>query len=284
MKKITSLILGVFIACLTLFPYTFVYADSLLENTIVREPEQVYTSAKSAEQIYVTIGDLQVPRIAVIIAVICLCVIAVIAIVAVTIRLFHSPKHIAQKELAASTEYLKTKEYDLKQTKIQTSTPTYSEVKNTAIPLQKSIRKATPLTYVGFILILAFILFIVILALSNAKIIHKDVAAMFLYILSALTISSLIGIIPGYVAHNKGYSFIGYWLFGWILFIPALIVTLVLPDLLAQQTYNTVSMAPFQTVSNFSAADEIIKYKKLLDDGIISEEEFQTKKKQLLKL
>lgn len=33
-----------------------------------------------------------------------------------------------------------------------------------------------------------------------------------------------------------------------------------------------------------SSADEIIKYKKLLDDGIITQEEFKTKKKQLLGL
>lgn len=35
---------------------------------------------------------------------------------------------------------------------------------------------------------------------------------------------------------------------------------------------------------SISAADEILKFKKLLDDGIITDEEFQTKKKQLLTL
>lgn len=34
--------------------------------------------------------------------------------------------------------------------------------------------------------------------------------------------------------------------------------------------------------STISGADEILKYKKLLDDGIISEEEFNAKKKQIL--
>ena len=34
--------------------------------------------------------------------------------------------------------------------------------------------------------------------------------------------------------------------------------------------------------SNISAADEIIKFKKLLDDGIITQDEFDTKKQQLL--
>ena len=36
--------------------------------------------------------------------------------------------------------------------------------------------------------------------------------------------------------------------------------------------------------SSVSAADEIVKFKKLLDDGIISQEEFDAKKKQLLGL
>lgn len=38
------------------------------------------------------------------------------------------------------------------------------------------------------------------------------------------------------------------------------------------------------TASPASASEEIRKYKELLDDGIISEEEFQTKKKQLLEM
>lgn len=39
-----------------------------------------------------------------------------------------------------------------------------------------------------------------------------------------------------------------------------------------------------QPTHNISAADEIRQYKQLLDDGIITEEEFQAKKKQLLDL
>lgn len=39
-----------------------------------------------------------------------------------------------------------------------------------------------------------------------------------------------------------------------------------------------------QRVEVLSGADEILKYKKLLDDGIITQEEFEAKKKQLLGL
>ena len=38
------------------------------------------------------------------------------------------------------------------------------------------------------------------------------------------------------------------------------------------------------TPGNYSVADEIMKYKSLLDDGIITQEEFETKKRQLLGL
>ena len=45
-----------------------------------------------------------------------------------------------------------------------------------------------------------------------------------------------------------------------------------------------VSAAVPESSAGFSAADEIRKFKSLLDDGIITEEEFQAKKKQLLNL
>lgn len=37
------------------------------------------------------------------------------------------------------------------------------------------------------------------------------------------------------------------------------------------------------TSNNISVADEILKFKKLLDDGIITKEEFESKKQELLK-
>ena len=36
--------------------------------------------------------------------------------------------------------------------------------------------------------------------------------------------------------------------------------------------------------NSIDAADEIVKFKKLADDGIITQEEFEAKKKQLLGL
>lgn len=44
------------------------------------------------------------------------------------------------------------------------------------------------------------------------------------------------------------------------------------------------SEAVYSSESDFSAADEILKYKNLLDMGVITSEEFETKKRQLLGL
>lgn len=44
------------------------------------------------------------------------------------------------------------------------------------------------------------------------------------------------------------------------------------------------SMKRSDAVRQLSSADEILKYKKLLDDGIITQEEFEAKKKELLNL
>ena len=49
-----------------------------------------------------------------------------------------------------------------------------------------------------------------------------------------LVIGIILGIglafIPAYVASRKGYSFVGFWLFGFLCWIPALIVSLVISD------------------------------------------------------
>ncbi len=75
----------------------------------------------------------------------------------------------------------------------------------------------------------------------------------------------LLSIIPGRIADNKGYSFAGFYLFSLFGgFIPALVVSIVLPEYVGRR------------------ATELASYKKLLDDGVITQEEFDKKKKELL--
>ncbi len=97
------------------------------------------------------------------------------------------------------------------------------------------------------------------------------------YILILLLAAGL-GCIPASIAQKKGYSFGLWWLYGWLLFIVAIIHVSLIPDKNAPQAPSSASPA------GQSAADELKKYKELLDQGIITEDEFQTKKTQLLSL
>lgn len=79
------------------------------------------------------------------------------------------------------------------------------------------------------------------------------------------------------VANNKGYSYQGtkwFWL-GFFFGIIALIILLSKPNLYQQNIMGGMAQ-------NISVADELTKYKDLLDKGAITQEEFDRKKKELL--
>ncbi|MCC8161565.1 MAG: SHOCT domain-containing protein [Oscillospiraceae bacterium] len=104
---------------------------------------------------------------------------------------------------------------------------------------------------------------------------------LFVYSLVSLIIAAGLGFIPAAIAKKKGYNFGLWWLYGWLLFIVAIIHVSLIPDKNAAQTDSPV----YQATSAQSAADELRKYKELTDSGVITEEEFAAKKKeQLLKL
>ncbi|MBR0403791.1 MAG: SHOCT domain-containing protein [Eggerthellaceae bacterium] len=79
-----------------------------------------------------------------------------------------------------------------------------------------------------------------------------------------LILSLLLAVIPARIAKGKGYSFGGFYVFGFFFFIIALIVALVMKD------------------KNESKPDQLLQYKKLLDEGVITQEEFDKKKSELL--
>ena len=115
----------------------------------------------------------------------------------------------------------------------------------------------------------------------------------------SLVIAAFLGLIPANIAKNKGRSFGLWWFYGWMLFIVALPHALLMQDLggaaqnyspqvsfddsnsstVSQPTGNSASSNPSQ-----EAFDHIIKYKELLDAGVITQEEFDTKRKELLGL
>ena len=95
-----------------------------------------------------------------------------------------------------------------------------------------------------------------------------------------LIIAAGLGFIPAEIAKKKGRT--NYWLwwfYGWMLFIVALIHSLCMEDLNPQKGKSKQTMR-----TEIGIADELIKYKELLDQEVITQEEFDAKKKQLLGL
>ena len=86
-----------------------------------------------------------------------------------------------------------------------------------------------------------------------------------------------LGFIPATIAKNKGYSFGIWWLYGWMLFIVAIIHVNLIPDKTAQHFPSNVQTY-IPPNAGRSAAEE------LKDQGVITEEEFQAKKDELMKL
>lgn len=100
----------------------------------------------------------------------------------------------------------------------------------------------------------------------------------------SLITSGLLALIPANIAKKKGHSFGLWWFYGWMLFIVAVIHVQFIEDKNAPKMPYP-PYVPVETKSQSeSAADELSKYKELLDQGVLTEEEFNAKKEQLLKL
>ena len=99
------------------------------------------------------------------------------------------------------------------------------------------------------------------------------------YLIFVLLVAAGLGLIPAFIAKEKGYSFGLWWLYGWMLFIVAIIHVILIPDKNAPS-----APPPRPKTPSIGAADEIRRYKELLDEGVITQEEFEQKKTQLLNL
>ena len=98
-----------------------------------------------------------------------------------------------------------------------------------------------------------------------------------MYILVGLAVGVACAFGSKSIMEGKGYTdtTLYFWL-GFFLGIIGIIIAACKPDL------NAVS--GIQPVKSISDADELTTYKSLLDDGVISQEEFDQKKKQILGL
>lgn len=92
-------------------------------------------------------------------------------------------------------------------------------------------------------------------------------------IICAIVSGFIFGIATNVIGDKKGYDTCFLW--GFFLGIIGLIIILLRPN--KDTSNNNENLIT-------SEADELAKFKKLLDEGAITEEEYQAKKKQILKL
>lgn len=108
-----------------------------------------------------------------------------------------------------------------------------------------------------------------------------------------LAVAALLVLIPATIAKNKGYSFGVWWFYGFVLWIIALIHSLCLKDKVAVKTRRNEEKQRYEleetklemenkAKQNFSKFDLLIKYKQMLDDGVLTQEEFEKEKKKVL--
>lgn len=94
-----------------------------------------------------------------------------------------------------------------------------------------------------------------------------ELITLFVTAVTCLVISIALGIIAENFGSKKGYSPVVCFLAGFFLSAIGLIIVLVLPD---------------KNAAKSNAADELMGYKRLLDSGAITQEEFEAKKREML--
>lgn len=93
------------------------------------------------------------------------------------------------------------------------------------------------------------------------------IATSIIFFVLALIIGLVCGFVSAKIAQGKGYSYGAFFALGFFLGIIGLIISLVLQD---------------KHASKIDVADGLLKYKQLLDEGVINSDEFEQKKSALL--
>ena len=111
-----------------------------------------------------------------------------------------------------------------------------------------------------------------------------------IFLITSFVIGVLIHVVC-LLAYGRVYYFDGYGVTS-LLWILVIILAVVGAGLTAFGTLMYIKSSPLEakatdnaeTIKNISSANELAKYKEIMDQGIITQEEFDAKKKQLLGL
>lgn len=121
---------------------------------------------------------------------------------------------------------------------------------------------------------------------ANAEAVENVLIVTIIMIGICIVISLLLALIPAKIAQNKGYRGGLWWLYGLFLFWIALIHSLCIENKNAKRVIPSTPTK--RVVSPTSQSDANVKklkqYKELLDSGVITQAEFDQKKKELIDL
>lgn len=98
-------------------------------------------------------------------------------------------------------------------------------------------------------------------------------------ILLYLIIAAVLAIIPLNIANAKGYGSKAWWVYGFFAWPFAIIHIACLPN---RNTIKVIIDTPAPDSTTLNVTEEIDKYRELYEEGVISEEEFEAKRKQFL--
>ena len=103
------------------------------------------------------------------------------------------------------------------------------------------------------------------------------------YLIGVIIVAVVFGLITKHINESKGYQGGFAWGF-WLGFIGIIVVACRSDTRVYTQTQNrNTADSSYSVHHDESVVDELKKYKELMDEGIITQLEFQAKKEQLLK-
>lgn len=150
-------------------------------------------------------------------------------------------------------------------------------------------------TVIGRILEILVVVFMILsIIVYFQKLLQKDNKLSKKYVLISIVSFALLVVFAFYAYAFAEYDTTNWryeWTINWLFYIIIVlhILTIVFAFLIKSKNFDETTMKNekannYSSNNDFSAAEEIKKYKELLDSGVINQEEYEAKKRQLLGL